>query len=144
MKKQLKLSPYNPTQKLRLIIDGAWSAGTGFLLIQYVNDKDKSKGVKIIHSSSHLLALDRDFSSMEAEAIALHRVITACHHWLFYCTEIKLSSDCQGQLDLLNKHLADVDNRSIQKILIRAGNYNWRTKHIKGEHNKVADALSRL
>ena len=34
--KQLKLSPYNPKQKLRLIIDCAWTAGTGFLLIQYI------------------------------------------------------------------------------------------------------------
>ena len=31
MKKQLKLSPYNPEQKLRLVIDGARMAGTGFL-----------------------------------------------------------------------------------------------------------------
>ena len=43
MKKQLKLSPYNPKQKLRLVIDGAWTAGTGILLIQYVDDKDVAK-----------------------------------------------------------------------------------------------------
>ena len=80
MKKQLKLSLYNPKQKLRLIIDGAHTAGTGFLLIHYIDNKDISKGVRIIHSGSHLLPLGRDFSSMEAEAIALNRAITACHH----------------------------------------------------------------
>ena len=37
MRKQLKLSPYDPKQKLRLVIDGARTAGTGFLLIQYVD-----------------------------------------------------------------------------------------------------------
>ena len=38
MKLSLKLSPYNPEQKLRLIIDGSRTIGTGFILIQYIND----------------------------------------------------------------------------------------------------------
>ena len=81
---------------------------------------------------------------MEAEAIALDRAIAACHHWLYYCPEWELISDCQGLLGLLSKHTADVDNRSFQQILIRAGNYNWKCTYIRGKHNRVADALSRL
>ena len=77
MKKHLKLSPYDPKQKLRLVIDGARTARTGLLLIQYVDDKDVAKSVKIIHAGSNVLQLDRDFSSMEAEANALDRAITA-------------------------------------------------------------------
>ena len=61
MKKQLKLSPYDPSRKLRLVIDGAQTAGTGFLLIQYVDDKDIHKGIQIIHSGSNVLPLNRDF-----------------------------------------------------------------------------------
>ena len=38
MKQSLKLSPYNPAQKVRLIIYGSRTIGTGFVLIQYVND----------------------------------------------------------------------------------------------------------
>ena len=106
------------------MIDGARTTGTGFLLIQYVDDKDIHKGVQIIHSGSNVLPLNRDFSSMEAEAIALHRTIAACHHWLYYCPEVELILDCQGLLGLLSKHTADVDNRSLQQILMRAGNYN--------------------
>ena len=45
MKKQLKLSPYDPKKKLRLVIDGTRTAGTGFLLIYYVDDKDIKKGI---------------------------------------------------------------------------------------------------
>ena len=45
MKKQLKLSPYDPKKKLTLIIDRARTAGTGFLFIQYVDDKDIKKGI---------------------------------------------------------------------------------------------------
>ena len=47
-------------------------------------------------------------------------------------------------LRLLNKYTADVDNRSLQQILIRAANYNWKCTYIRGKHNRVADALSRL
>ena len=38
MKQSLKLSSYNPEQKLRLIIDGSRTIGTGFILIQYIKD----------------------------------------------------------------------------------------------------------
>ena len=81
---------------------------------------------------------------MEAEATALDRAISACHHWIYYCPEVELISNCQGLLGLLDKHTADVDNRSLQQILRRAWNYNWKTTYIRVKHNKVADALSRL
>ena len=61
MKKKLKLSPYDPNKKLRLMIDGAHTAGTGFLLIQYVDDKDIKKGIQIIHSGSNVLPLNREW-----------------------------------------------------------------------------------
>ena len=64
MKKQLKLSPYDPKKKLRLVIDETRTAGTGFLLIKYVDNKDIKKGIQIIHSGSNVLPLNREFSSM--------------------------------------------------------------------------------
>ena len=118
MKKQLKLSPYDPKKKLRLVIDGTRTAGTGFLLIYYVDDKDIKKGIQIIHSGSNVLPLNREFSSMEAEAVALDRAIAACHQWIYYCPEVELISDCQGLPGLLNKYTTDVDKRSLQQILI--------------------------
>ena len=35
-------------------------------------------------------------------------------------------------------------NRSLQKILERAGNYSLDPKYIRGKDNRIADALSRL
>ena len=52
MKTQIRLSPYNPKQKLKLMIDGARSAGTGYLLIQNFSDEDPEKGKKIINVRS--------------------------------------------------------------------------------------------
>ena len=80
MKKSLKLSPYDPNQKLRLIIDGSRTIGTGFILVQYINDDDVKEGIKIINAGSSLLSQDREFSAMESEAIALDRAMVSCHH----------------------------------------------------------------
>ena len=77
MKTRIKLSPYNPTKRFRLIIDGAKTIGTGFFLCQYLNDKNPSKGVNIIHAGSGKLDPEKDYSPIEAEAIALNRAMEA-------------------------------------------------------------------
>ena len=59
MKQSLKLSPYNPEQKLRVIIDRSRTIGTGFILIQYINDEDVKEGIKIINARSALLPQTR-------------------------------------------------------------------------------------
>ena len=84
MKKSLKLSPYNPEQKLRLIIDGSRTVGTGFILVQYINDENVEEGIKIINAGSALLPQEREFSAMEAECIALDRAMVSCHHCLYH------------------------------------------------------------
>ena len=144
MQTQIKLSPYNPENKLKMVIDGASSIGTGFLLVQMIDDEKPEKGCNIIHAGSALLPEGRDFSPIEAEAIALDRAMTSCHHWIYYCQEVELVSDCEGLLGMFNKPLADITNRKLQKIMEKAANYSWSLTHIKGKTNKIADALSRL
>ena len=68
----------------------------------------------------------------------------ACHHWLYYSDPVQLFSDYSGLLDLMEKPLADVDNKKIQKILEKASNYHWETMLISGDENSICDALSRL
>ena len=58
------------------MIDGARTAGTRFLLIQNINDEKPEDGIKIINAGSCLLPSDRDYSSVEAEAIALDQAMT--------------------------------------------------------------------
>jgi hypothetical protein len=70
MQTQIRLSPYNPLKKLKLVIDGASSIGTGFLLVKMRDKKVHEKGCDIIHAGSGLLPEVRDFRPIEAEAIA--------------------------------------------------------------------------
>ena len=91
--------------------------GTGFILVQNVDEQRIEAGVKIINAGSALLPQDREFSAMEAESIALDRAMVSCHHWLYHCPEVELVSDCQGLLGMLSKHTADIENRSYRKFL---------------------------
>ena len=43
MQTRIMLSPYDPKKRLRLIIDGAKTIGTGFVLCQYVDETNPSK-----------------------------------------------------------------------------------------------------
>ena len=95
----------------------------------------------MIYARSGKLDPEKDYSPIEAEVIALSRAIEACHHWLFHSDPVQLFSDCKGLLDLFEKPLADVENKKIQKILEKAMNYRWETIHIKGDENRICDAL---
>ena len=91
-----------------------------------------------------MLPEGKDFSPVEAEGIALDRAISANHHWIYYCNEVELVSDCEGLLGIFSKPFADIENKKLQKIMERAGNYNWKLTHIRGSKNKICDAFSRL
>ena len=71
----------------------------------------------MINSGSCLLPEDRDYSLLEVEAIALDRSLASCHHCIYYCEEVELLSDCEGLLGMIDKYLADIDNKKLQKML---------------------------
>ena len=75
MQTRIKLSPYDPSKKLRLIIDRAKKVSTGYVLCQYLDEENASKGVKIICCGMVKLDPDKDYSPVEAEAIALSRAM---------------------------------------------------------------------
>ena len=84
MQTRSKLSPYGPTKRLRLIIYGAKTVRTGYVLRQYIDEENASKGVKIIYCGSGKLDPNKDHNPIEVEAIVLSRAMEGCHHWLYY------------------------------------------------------------
>ena len=81
------------------MIYGALSIGTGFILVQLLDEKSPEKGCNNIPSGSTLLPEGRNFSLIESEATALDRA--SCHHWIYYGQEVELDSDCKGLLGML-------------------------------------------
>ena len=47
-KDQIRLSPYDPTKKLYILMDGANSTGIGFVFYQNVNDDKPGEDVTIV------------------------------------------------------------------------------------------------
>ena len=85
MENQTKLSPYNSEKELYLVIDGASSIRTGFVLLQRVKEMDPEAGFLIINAGSSLLPPTKgEFSPVEIEAIALDRACTGCHQGPYY------------------------------------------------------------
>ena len=70
-------------------------------------------------------------------------MIASCNHYVYYCNEVELPRDCEGLSGIMEKCLADEDNRKVQKILERAANNIWKLTHIKEKHNNICDVLSR-
>ena len=79
------------------------------------------------------------------EAVSLDFAISACNYWISYCPSVELYSDCSGLMDVVaNKPLCDIENKRLQRILIRAQNYNFNAHHVPAENNEICDALSRV
>ena len=111
MKTQIILSPYNKKKALYLVIDGSSRVGTGYCLLQRIQEEDPVKGFSIVSAGASLLPTTKgEFSPIESEMISLDRAVTSCDHWLRHAPEIVLISDCSGLLDLLNKNLCEIRN----------------------------------
>ena len=142
---QIRLSPYDKTKTLQLVIDGASSQGVRFILFQWIDELDPSKGAAIINANASMFKDNQlSYSPIEAECIRLDFATTCCTYRLDSNPSIELYSDCSGMLDMLQKPLCDIQNKRLQKILMRAQYYNFNTHHIPATSNKIADALSRL
>ena len=145
MVEQIRLSPYDPTKTLRLVIDGAFLQGVGFVLFQWIDEMDPSKGAAIINANASMLNDNQlSYSPIEAECIWLDFTATCCTYWLDSNPSIELYSDCSGMLNMLKKPLCDIQNKRLQEILMRVQYYKFNTNHIPATSNKITDELSRL
>ena len=55
MRTQIKLSPYNSEKALYLVIDGSSRVGTGYCLLQRIQEEDPNKGFSIVSAGASLL-----------------------------------------------------------------------------------------
>ena len=72
MKTQIKLSQYNLKQKLKLVIDGARTAGTRFMLIQNINDAKPDEDIKIINACSLMIEITVVWRRRQLLSTAFH------------------------------------------------------------------------
>ena len=64
-------------------------------------------------------------------------------HYFLYGKHFTLQTDQKPLVSIFQKHMIDVSPR-IQRIAIRAWQYQFETQYISGKMNVIADALSRV
>ena len=90
MRTQIKLSPYNSEKALYLVIDGSSRIGTGYCLLQRIQEEDPTKGFSIVSAGASLLLTTKgEFSPIESEMISLENGVL----YLAYLIMLKQTMD---------------------------------------------------
>ena len=76
IKNNLKLSPYDPSRWLNLVIDGSATHGMGWILFQWADEGKPSSGATIIDASLSLLPPNIGFSPC---TLIRHQVLLLLH-----------------------------------------------------------------
>ena len=96
----------------------------------------------IYYASRALTSAEKNYQNLEREAQAAVWGMEKFHYFL-YGRKFILQTDQKPLVSIFRKHMIDVSPR-IQRITIRAWQYDFEPQHIPGRNNVISDALSRV
>ena len=96
----------------------------------------------IYYASRALTSAEKNYQNLECEAQAAVWGMEKFHYFL-YGRKFILQTDQKPLVSIFRKHMIDVSPR-IQRITIRAWQYEFEPQHIPGRNNVISDALSRV
>ena len=96
----------------------------------------------IYYASRALTSAEKNYQNLECEAQAAVWGMEKFHYFL-YGRKFILQTDQKPLVSIFRKHMIDVSPR-IQRITIRAWQYDFIPQHIPGKINVIADSLSRV
>ena len=140
LSKEMKLYHYDPNLRTELLTDASRLKGLGFALTQM----DESGKLRLVAASSRsLTSAESNYAVCELEALAIQWAIKKCHHYLCGGPRFKVLTDHRPLVGIFKKHMDDVENTRLQRILIKTQSYNFDVEYTPGKTHLVADALSR-
>ena len=89
-----------------------------------------------------LTSAEKNYQNLEHEAQVAVWGMEKFHYFL-YGRKFILQTDQKPLVSIFRKHMIDVSPR-IQRITIRAWQYEFEPQHIPGRNNVISDALSRV
>ncbi|KAG0726007.1 Transposon Ty3-I Gag-Pol polyprotein [Chionoecetes opilio] len=126
--------------------------GIGFLVLQQYCEcvSEKSPlccpgGWKLVLCGSrHLTAAERNYSTLEGEALAITWCLKKARLFLLGCKNLTLVTDHKALTRIFgDKELKDIANPRILNLKEKTLMFTFRIKYLKGDTNCAADALSR-
>ena len=126
--------PYFDRNKETILQTDASKKGFGAVILQ--------EEQPIYYASRALTSAEKNYQNLECEAQAAVWGMEKFHYFL-YGRKFILQTDQKPLVSIFRKHMIDVSPR-IQRITIRAWQYDFEPQHIPGRNNVISDALSRV
>ena len=126
--------PYFDRNKETILQTDASKKGFGAVILQ--------EEQPIYYASRALTSAEKNYQNLECEAQAAVWGMEKFHYFL-YGRKFILQTDQKPLVSIFRKHMIDVSPR-IQRITIRAWQYEFEPQHIAGRNNVISDALSRV
>ena len=126
--------PYFDRNKETILQTDASKKGFGAVILQ--------EEQPIYYASRALTSAEKNYQNLEHEAQAAVWGMEKFHYFL-YGRKFILQTDQKPLVSIFRKHMIDVSPR-IQRITIRAWQYDFVPQHIPGRNNVISDALSRI
>ena len=126
--------PYFDRNKETFLQTDASKKGFGAVILQ--------EEQPIYYASRALTSAEKNYQNLEREAQAAVWGMEKFHYFL-YGRKFILQTDQKPLVSIFRKHMIDVSPR-IQRITIRAWQYDFVPQHIPGRINVIADSLSRV
>ena len=126
--------PYFDRNKETILQTDASKKGFGAVILQ--------EEQPIYYASRALTSAEKNYQNLEREAQAAVWGMEKFHYFL-YGRKFILQTDQKPLVSTFRKHMIDVSPR-IQRITIRAWQYDFEPQHIPGRINVIADSLSRV
>ena len=126
--------PYFDRNKETILQTDASKKGLGAVILQ--------EEQPIYYASRALTSAEKNYQNLEREAQAAVWGMEKFHYFL-YGRKFILQTDQKPLVSIFRKHMIDVSPR-IQRITIRAWQYDFVPQHIPGRINVIADSLSRV
>ena len=126
--------PYFDRNKETILQTYASKKGFGAVILQ--------EEQPIYYASRALTSAEKNYQNLEREAQAAVWGMEKFHYFL-YGRKFILQTDQKHLVSIFRKHMIDVSPR-IQRITIRAWQYDFVPQHIPGRINVIADSLSRV
>ena len=126
--------PYFDRNKETILQTDASKKGFGAVILQ--------EEQPIYYALRALTSAEKNYQNLEREAQAAVWGMEKFHYFL-YGRKFILQTDQKPLVSIFRKHMIDVSPR-IQRITIRAWQYDFVPQHIPGRINVIADSLSRV
>ena len=126
--------PYFDRNKSTVLQTDASKKGFGAVILQ--------EEQPIYYALRALTSAEKNYQNLEREAQAAVWGMEKFHYFL-YGIKFILQTDQKPLVSIFRKHMIDVSPR-IQRITIRAWQYEFEPQHIAGKNNVISDALSRV